>query len=110
MHDLKDAAAILDVFQKYGHKEIDTARTYGEGSSEEYLGELKLPERGIILDTKLSPNALNSTTGQYRHTPEGLRRGLEDSLKALKTDKVRQLISSERTRRVTGDERRFDNP
>jgi aflatoxin B1 aldehyde reductase len=32
---LDDAAATLDTFQKYGHNEIDTARDYGEGSSED---------------------------------------------------------------------------
>jgi len=92
VHDLGEAAAILDVFQKHGHNEIDSARGYGGGSSEEYLGELKWQDRGIVLDTKLSPAALSKgggvTASQYRHTPEGLRRGLEDSLKALKADKV----------------------
>jgi aryl-alcohol dehydrogenase-like predicted oxidoreductase len=32
--DLETAGAILDIFQKYGHNEIDTARAYGEGTSE----------------------------------------------------------------------------
>jgi aflatoxin B1 aldehyde reductase len=53
VHDLKDAGAMLDVFQKYGHKEVDTARVYGGGSSEEYLGELNWKERGLIMETKL---------------------------------------------------------
>ncbi len=45
---MKDATAILDVFQKYGHNEIDSARGYGGGTSEEYLGELHWQDRGII--------------------------------------------------------------
>ena len=40
VHTLEDTTAILDTFQKYGHNEIDTARVYGDGSSEEYLSEL----------------------------------------------------------------------
>lgn len=82
VHDLKECAAILDVFQKHGHGEIDTARVYGGGSSEEYLGHLDWQKRGIIMDTKFSPR-----TG-LRHDPEGLREALKQSLQALKTDKV----------------------
>ena len=55
VHDLKDCAAMLDVFQKHGHDEIDSARVYGGGSSEEYLGQLKRQERDIVMDTKLTP-------------------------------------------------------
>jgi aflatoxin B1 aldehyde reductase len=88
VHSLEESAAILDVFQKFGHNEIDTARTYGGGSSEEYLGQLKLKERGIVLDTKLSPNKrFQSPTLGYNHSPADVRRGLLDSLKALNTDK-----------------------
>ncbi|CAK7215240.1 hypothetical protein SBRCBS47491_002415 [Sporothrix bragantina] len=83
VHDLKDCAAILDVFQKHGHNEIDTARTYGGGSSEEYLGQLDLGKRGIVIDTKLSPR-----TGAYSHRPEALKPALLESLKALGVDKV----------------------
>lgn len=55
VHDLKTASAILDVFQKHGHNEIDTARAYGEGSSETMLGDIDYPKRGIIMDTKYYP-------------------------------------------------------
>ena len=44
---------ILDVFQKYGHNEIDTARVYGGGTSEQFLGDLDWQSRGIIMDTKV---------------------------------------------------------
>ncbi len=83
MHDLKDCGEILDVFQKYGHNEIDSARTYGGGSSEAYLGQLGLGERGIVIDTKLSPSS-----GKYNHKPEVLRAAFFEALKALNTDKV----------------------
>src|SRR3954464_7816294 len=90
VHKLEDAAAILDVFQKHGHNEIDTARVYGEGSSEEYLGNLHWQDRGLVMDTKLYPSAIRGgwSPENYTHSPEDLREGLMRSLKALKTDKL----------------------
>lgn len=32
--DLKECQEILDVFFSHGHKELDTARTYAEGTTE----------------------------------------------------------------------------
>lgn len=46
--DLDEAKQILDIFQSYGHNEVDTSCYYGSGSSEEYLGKLNWQERGII--------------------------------------------------------------
>lgn len=42
------------------------------------------------MDTKLYPNKGSRTAGslQYSHTPDDVRKGLMDSLKALKTDKI----------------------
>lgn len=37
------------------HTEIDTARRYGNGSSETMLGELKCQERGLLISTKYLP-------------------------------------------------------
>jgi aflatoxin B1 aldehyde reductase len=88
VHSLEESAAILDVFQKFGHNEIDSARTYGRGSSEEYLGKLKWQERGIVLDTKLSPRNRMGTAAGYTHKPADVRRGIQESLAALQTDKV----------------------
>ena len=90
VHDKENASKILDCFQSHGHKEVDTARLYGNGSCEEMLGSLSWQERGLIIDTKLYPNAggavaVNDT---YTHSPEDIRRGLGNSLKALKTEKV----------------------
>jgi aflatoxin B1 aldehyde reductase len=39
IHDYDKAGELLDTFTKYGHRELDTARVYGGGSSEEYLGK-----------------------------------------------------------------------
>ncbi|KAF8985619.1 Aldo/keto reductase [Cyathus striatus] len=83
VHDIDDVKAILDVFSSHGHSEIDTARVYCSGTSEEYLGKIRtfLEENGLKLETKLYPN---KSLG-IAHTPEGLREHLYRSLKALNT-------------------------
>jgi aryl-alcohol dehydrogenase-like predicted oxidoreductase len=86
VHDLKDSAAMLDVFQEYGHSEVDSARIYGAGSTEECLSQLKWQERGLVMDTKLIP--LRKGPFSYSHKKDGLKSGLLESLKALRTDKV----------------------
>lgn len=53
--DLEDCKKILDIFQAHGHNEIDTARFYGGGTSEEYLGKLHWQDRGLVMDTKYYP-------------------------------------------------------
>ncbi|KAJ5946753.1 Aldo/keto reductase [Penicillium verhagenii] len=90
VHTLDETKTMLDTFQKYGHDTIDTARVYGEGSSEEYLGALDCPGRGIKLDTKLYPTAIRPALSaeHYHHSPEDLRKGLLRSLKALNTNKL----------------------
>lgn len=88
VHNLDDVSAMLDLFQAHGHSRIDTARGYGQGSSEEYLGELKWQDRGIVLDTKLHPNAGLSTAAKTSHSPSNLRQFLLLSLAALKAEKI----------------------
>ncbi|OSD03823.1 Aldo/keto reductase [Trametes coccinea BRFM310] len=93
VHDLKDVEAILDVFQAHGHYEVDTARTYCGGTSEEYLGKINWQKRGLVIDTKLYPNAGNTrwrgaATDRISHSPEDLRKFLDIQLKALNTDSV----------------------
>ncbi|KAI0633852.1 Aldo/keto reductase [Trametes polyzona] len=94
VHDLKDVEAILDVFQAHGHYEVDTARTYCGGTSEEYLGKIDWKKRGLVMDTKLYPNSNNprwrgQTAGNvFSHSPEDLRKYLDISLKALNTDSI----------------------
>ncbi|CAE6457409.1 unnamed protein product [Rhizoctonia solani] len=73
---------ILDVFKSYGHCEVDTARVYTNGSSEELLGEAEWQKRGLVVQTKLYPSGL------IRHTPEGIREHLYKSLNALRAEKV----------------------
>lgn len=82
------------MFQKHGHNEVDTARAYGVGSSEEMLGELEWQKRGIIMDTKYFPTANFAASPAMGWTTDGhldeknLRENIEKSLKALKTDQV----------------------
>ena len=33
-HNLKECQEIIDVFYRHGHKELDTARVYDEGTTE----------------------------------------------------------------------------
>lgn len=76
MHNTADAARILDIFQKHGHNEVDTARIYGAGSSEEMLADVDWQARGLVMDTKLYPN-LGTTlqsADSYSHRPEDIRR------------------------------------
>ncbi|QKX61395.1 uncharacterized protein TRUGW13939_08543 [Talaromyces rugulosus] len=87
IHDLKYAAAMLDTFQSHGGKVVDTARVYAQGSSEEYLGHLDWQSRGLRVDTKLYPN-IHDGTGKITHSARDLRVYLEESLKALKTEKI----------------------
>ncbi|KAJ7149749.1 NADP-dependent oxidoreductase domain-containing protein [Mycena crocata] len=82
---------ILDVFQKHGHNEVDTARIYGGGSTEEYLGAIGWQKRGIKMETKFYPTKGKGMSWLYpeelTHSPADLRKALNQSLAALKTDK-----------------------
>lgn len=77
---------MLDVFQKHGHSEIDCARIYDGGSTEECLSQLNWRERGLFMGTKLIP--LQKGPFSYSHTKDGVKSGLAQSLKALQTNEV----------------------
>ena len=40
--------------------QVDSARTYTGGTSEEYLGKIDWKKRGLVMDTKLYPNIVSS--------------------------------------------------
>ncbi|EJD54256.1 Aldo/keto reductase [Auricularia subglabra TFB-10046 SS5] len=88
VHDVAEVEKILDIFQAHGHKEVDTARVYGGGTSEEYLAKANWQKRGLIMETKLYPSSVFRVPNGIRHTPEDLRTHLHASLKALNTDKI----------------------
>lgn len=87
VHNTEDAAKILDVFQSHGHSEVDTARIYGAGSSEEILAAVEWQTRGLVMATKLYPSTA-AVAESYTHQPDDLRRGLLKSLSALNTTKI----------------------
>ncbi len=73
---------------------MDTARFYGEGTSEEFLGDLDWQKRGLVMDTKYYPtrgrtmSKSNAPEDGWTHSAPHLRQNLMNSLKALKTDKI----------------------
>jgi len=83
VYDLPTCQKILDVFVAHGHNELDTARVYGGGTSEQYLGKLEVQSKqGFKLATKVLPRS------PYDHTREGIRKAVKDSLEALVVSKV----------------------
>jgi len=89
VHDVKDIEAILDVFQAHGHHEIDAARTYCGGTCEEYVGKVDWKSRGLKLETKLVPRLqVSAAVEKITHSPDDLRKHLDISLRALKTDQL----------------------
>ncbi|KZS98928.1 Aldo/keto reductase [Sistotremastrum niveocremeum HHB9708] len=91
VHKLEDVKAILDAFQGHGHDEVDTARIYGGGTSEEYLAKSDWQKRKIKIATKLYPLPAShpiSLGVEMSHKPEDLRKYLQISLKALNAKKI----------------------
>ncbi|KAK4695495.1 aflatoxin B1 aldehyde reductase, partial [Lecanoromycetidae sp. Uapishka_2] len=87
--DLSEAGKILDIFQSYGHNEVDTSRYYGSGTSEEYLGKLNWQDRGIVMDTKFYPTVGKGMDKEHwTHSPEHIRENMRLSLKALNAKKI----------------------
>ena len=92
-HSVEECKQFLDIFQRHGHNEVDTARIYTRGQSEEWLGELDYAARGITMDTKIMPTGVWKISSAfskevYKLTPADIRRGLERSLEALRADRV----------------------
>ena len=77
---------MLDVFQMYGHDEVDTAQVNGGGSSEADLDQLIWQNRGIVMSTKLMPKT--SEPFPYSHKEDDLKPLLQEDLKALQTEIV----------------------
>ncbi|KAF8210978.1 Aldo/keto reductase [Mycena galopus ATCC 62051] len=86
--NVQDVEAIFDLFLKHGHNEIDTARAYCAGTSEVLLGKTAWQAKGILIASKLYPLHPHNPAVTGPHTPEGLRKALMTSLKALSTDKL----------------------
>ncbi|KAI9013572.1 NADP-dependent oxidoreductase domain-containing protein [Hyaloraphidium curvatum] len=78
--------AILDLFSSRGHNEVDTARNYCGGNTEQVLGEIGASnDRRFRIATKVAP------TKPGDHAPERLKAIFQRSLAALKADRVHIL-------------------
>ncbi|KAL5533281.1 hypothetical protein ACEPAF_5057 [Sanghuangporus sanghuang] len=82
-HTIRECQEIIDVFYKHGHKELDTARVYGEGTTEEYFALMNLKDCSI--DTKVYP------INPGDHQPKKLRETFLTSLEKLGRPRVRTL-------------------
>ena len=94
VHDLAECRTILDIFASHGHTELDTARMYGNGSSEVYLGQLGLTVPSSTHSFKIATKAFPSARtpnfparNKYTFEPADIHRAIADSLEALGTDK-----------------------
>lgn len=86
-----DVTSMFTTFLSHGHNELDNARLYGGGSSEEYMAKADWQSHKLVMGTKLYPNegkGMKMGTNVYSHRPDDVRRGLFESLKALGADKV----------------------
>uniref|UniRef100_A0A8H7Y4T8 NADP-dependent oxidoreductase domain-containing protein n=1 Tax=Psilocybe cubensis TaxID=181762 RepID=A0A8H7Y4T8_PSICU len=109
VHNIKDVEAILDAFRSHGHTEIDTARGYCSGTSEEYLGKIDLAAKGLKLETKLYP--VKGGAEPIAHDEAGLRKHLAVSLEALNVKSLEmwylhgpdRTVPYEETLRVVND-------
>ena len=79
---LDDYNRCLDLLQKEGYNEIDTARIYVGGKQEAFTADAHWKERGMMLATKCYP------LEPGLHKPAAIRQRLETSLAELKTDCV----------------------
>ncbi|KAH7916592.1 NADP-dependent oxidoreductase domain-containing protein [Hygrophoropsis aurantiaca] len=93
INTVKDAQDVVNLFTSYGHKGIDTSRCYGNGSSEEFIGQLDL--HGGYVDTGYGVNfplgdtasrSYPSTPGEF--APEKLRESVRLSVEALGKHKI----------------------
>eukprot|EP01119_Soliformovum_irregulare_P014039 TRINITY_DN3798_c0_g1_i1.p1 TRINITY_DN3798_c0_g1~~TRINITY_DN3798_c0_g1_i1.p1 ORF type:complete len:327 (-),score=96.64 TRINITY_DN3798_c0_g1_i1:39-1019(-) len=75
---------ILTYLKENGVTQLDTARRYGNGTSEEMIGNLHADQE-FTIDTKIQ----SSTKGS--HSPEKIRESAQQSLAALQVKKVHVL-------------------
>lgn len=91
IHDEKTLQDLLDVLKKHGVDEIDSARMYGAGTSEEFLGKVQAEKQGFKIATKVFPSKrFGGAPGwkMYDHSKGDIQQAMTDSLTALQTDSV----------------------
>lgn len=91
IHDLPTVQKILDLLKQHGTDEVDTARVYGNMTSEGYVHDVGAERQGFRIATKCFPNASFGAMPditQYDHTPKMLRQAIDESLSELGTEKI----------------------
>lgn len=91
---LEQAQEMIDVLKAHQVFQLDSARLYGDGSSEDYLGRLKVQDQGFKVSTKILP--LLSTpmstpllkNNQYTHSAKDIHDACQASLDSLGMEKV----------------------
>ncbi len=63
---------LLDLFQKHGHNEVDTARMYTNGTSEEMLGVIGWQVRLQLFHLYAFSNGLNYIGARYQDGHQAL--------------------------------------
>ncbi len=85
--DLEGSRAVIDAALDAGITCFDTADMYGNGQSEEFLGQVLGPRRkDIVLATKFGGVAMMAKSGERWGSREYILRCFEESLQRLKTD------------------------
>lgn len=87
--DKAEAAATVQAAVDAGVTLFDTAQMYGGGRNEAFIGPLLEPFRDeIVLATKSGIRSLGGLPVGLDGRPESIRKGLDASLKRLRTDRV----------------------
>jgi aryl-alcohol dehydrogenase-like predicted oxidoreductase len=82
------SAAMLDECLDRGVNFIDTANVYNAGESERILGKLVAGRRDrVILATKVG-NRMGDGPDEHGLSPAAIAKGVEDSLRRLRTDRI----------------------
>ncbi|KAI9316046.1 NADP-dependent oxidoreductase domain-containing protein [Dichotomocladium elegans] len=81
IRDLQTVQKIIDTFGSFCYKELDTARVYCSGTTEEVLADLRVADKFKIA-TKVAPREPGA------HKPDRLKAIFQTSLDTLQVDKV----------------------
>jgi aryl-alcohol dehydrogenase-like predicted oxidoreductase len=85
--DLAESRAVIDAALAAGITCFDTADMYGDGQSEEFLGQVLGSRRNqVVLATKFGGHAMLYNTGEHWGRREHVFASIDASLKKLRTD------------------------
>ena len=87
--DLEQSRAVLDAALDAGITLIDTADSYGPGTSEETLSEALFPyPEGLVIGTKVGQSRPSRDEWRPLGRPEYIRQQAELSLRRLRLDRI----------------------